>query len=182
VSTCRLPPALVDEGQVDGSNVGAVGVRRLWVLEMWPLRRWMLAAASAAGAALVLGIPTGVIRTPLYTRMTPVLWWNAPVLAVSALLLGLLAATYLRAPGPSGDSMATAATGGGLTSVFAIGCPVCNKLVVLAIGATGALRWFAPLQPLLAIAAIGILGGTLWKRLGGELACPTERRQNVPDP
>jgi hypothetical protein len=152
-------------------------MRRVWLLETWPLRRWVLAAAGAVGAALVLGIPTGVIRTPFYTRMTPVLWWNAPVLAVSALLLGLMAATYLRAPQPSGDGMATAATGGGLASVFAIGCPVCNKLVVLAIGATGALRWFAPLQPLLAVVAVGILGGTLWKRLGAEVACPTERHQ-----
>lgn len=38
--------------------------------------------------AIVLGVPTGVIPTPLYTRMTPVLWWNYPVLAISAALLG----------------------------------------------------------------------------------------------
>jgi len=39
--------------------------------------------------------------------------------------------------------------GGGLLSFLAIGCPICNKLVVLALGLGGVLRWFAPIQPLL---------------------------------
>lgn len=46
---------------------------------------------------------------------------------------------------------------GGLLSYFAIGCPVCNKLVVLALGSSGAISWFAPLQPLLAVASVGLL-------------------------
>ena len=35
-----------------------------------------------------------MIRTPLYTRMTPVTWWDYPVWALSAATIGLLAATY----------------------------------------------------------------------------------------
>jgi len=85
----------------------------------------------------------------------------------------LTAATYLRQPGPEGERSAKVATGGGLLSVFAIGCPVCNKLVVLAIGASGALRWFAPVQQILATVSLGMLGAALWTRLGTEVACPT---------
>jgi len=123
--------------------------------------------------AVVLGVPTGVIPTPSYTRMTPVLWWNYPVLVVSAILLGLTAATYLRSLVQEGERSGKVATGGGLLSLFAIGCPVCNKLVVLAIGASGALRWFAPVQPILAVASLAMLGAALWTRLGTEVACRT---------
>ncbi|WP_230317253.1 hypothetical protein [Conexibacter sp. W3-3-2] len=63
----------------------------------WQLRQWVAAAAGTALAAAVIGIPTGIIQTSYYTRMTPVLWWNWPVWAASSLLLGLTAATYLRA-------------------------------------------------------------------------------------
>ncbi len=146
---------------------------RLRALRGWRARRWALAVvAGLAGAALV-GVPTGVIPTPFYTRMTPVLWWNYPVLGASATLLGLTAASYLRQPTPDGGPSARVATGGGLLSVFAVGCPICNKLVVFAIGATGALRWFAPVQPLLAVASLAMLGAALWVRLGGEVACST---------
>jgi hypothetical protein len=146
---------------------------RLRALRAWPARRWLLAALAAPVGAVVLGVPTGVIPTPLYTRMTPVLWWNYPVLAISAILLGLTAATYLRSLVQDGEHSGRVATGGGLLSLFAIGCPVCNKLVVLAIGASGALRWFAPVQPILAVASLAMLGAALWTRLGTEVACRT---------
>jgi hypothetical protein len=55
---------------------------------------------------------------------------------------------------------------------------------VLAIGATGALRWFAPLQPVLAIASLAMLGAALWTRLGTEVACrtPDPTRPSAPRP
>ena len=61
---------------------------------------------------------------------------------------------------------------GGFLTFFAVGCPVCNKIVLLALGYTGALRWFAPVQPLLAIAGIGLLAWALRSRLRAEVACP----------
>jgi len=139
---------------------------------------------AALGGAVVLGVPTGVIPTPFYTRMTPVRWWNSPVLAGSATLLGLTAATYLRQLVPAGERSAKVATGGGLLSLFAIGCPVCNKLVVLAIGASGALRWFAPVQPVLATVSLAMLGAALWTRLGSEVACqtPSSAQPSTPRP
>jgi hypothetical protein len=157
---------------------------RLGALRGWPARRWLLAGLAALVGAAIVGVPTGVIPTPLYTRMTPVRWWNYPVLAASAILLGLTAATYLRPLVQEGEHSGKVATGGGLLSLFAVGCPVCNKLVVLAIGATGALRWFAPLQPVLAIASLAMLGAALWVRLGTEVACrtPDPTRPSAPRP
>jgi hypothetical protein len=146
---------------------------RLRALRTWPARRWLLAGLAALAGAVFLGMPTGVIPTPFYTRMTPVLWWNYPVLVASAILLGLTAATYLRQIVQEGEHGGTVATGGGLLSLFAIGWPVCNKLVVLASGASGALRWFAPVQPVLAAGSLVMLGVALWTRLGTEVACRT---------
>ncbi len=68
------------------------------VIAEWPSRRWIAAAAGMGLTALVIGVPTGIIRTPFYIRMTPVLWWNYPVWALTAVLTGLIGATYLRSP------------------------------------------------------------------------------------
>ena len=172
-------------------------------MRTWPLRRWLVAAAVTVLAALAIGVPTGVIPTPFYTRMTPVLWWNYPVWAISSLLEGLLVATYVRpratavplqvgnalipiegaawnpASGevrpqqePATERPRTArALVGGVLSAFAVGCPICNKLVVLAIGVSGALSYWAPLQPVLAVASVALLGYALVRRLRTAEVC-----------
>ena len=56
-----------------------------------------------------------------------------------------------------------------------MGCPVCNKLALLALGYTGALTWFAPAQPWLAVAGIAFLGYALRSRLMGEVTCPVAK-------
>jgi hypothetical protein len=138
----------------------------------WPARR--IAAAVCAGAifALAVGVPTGVIPTPLYTRMTPVLWWNYPVWAATAVLGGLVVATYIRRPGDTtARSGLGSASGGGLLAAFAVGCPICNKLVVATLGVSGALTIWAPLQP--ALGALSVLGlaWALRRRLANPYAC-----------
>ena len=126
-------------------------------------RQWLAAGSGALATALLTGLPTDVLPNPFYTRMTPVLWWNYPVWALTAVLAGLLLATYVR-PVPI-DSSAGAALGGGLMSFFAVGCPVCNKLVLALIGVGGALSLFAPIQPYLAAAGLGLLAASLGARL-----------------
>jgi hypothetical protein len=46
-----------------------------------------------------------------------------------------------------------------------VGCPVCNKLVVLLLGAGGALSYFAPLQPVLGMVSLALLAYALCTRL-----------------
>jgi hypothetical protein len=104
----------------------------------------------------------------------PTTWWAWPVLAVTSVLSGLLFATYVREPGgqESGEaSINRGGAAGGLLAFFAVGCPVCNKLALIALGYTGALQWFAPVQPFLGVAAIGLLAWALRARLRGQLAC-----------
>jgi hypothetical protein len=139
-------------------------------LRNWSLLRWAVAALGLAASALVIGVPTGIIDTPWYTRMTPVLWWNYPVWAATAVVSGLILATYVRTDAHS-TRPSRLGMGGNVLSLLAVGCPVCNKLVVMAVGASGALTMWAPLQPVLGVASLGLLGWALWRRLRGEREC-----------
>lgn len=142
-------------------------------LTAWPRRTWLLAAAAAVGVFLAIGLPTAVIPNPVFGRPVAVTWWAPWVLVVTAVLGGLVAATYLRTPdvGDGVDRPGRVAGVGGLLGFFAVGCPVCNKLVVVALGSTGALQWFAPIQPLLAVASLVALAVALRVRLRGQVAC-----------
>lgn len=152
------------------------------VLSSWSARRWGSALVAAVAVALLVGLPTDVVPNPVFGRSIGVTWWSYPVLAVTAVLGGLLIATYVRdvhagadTPASSGgpddviggaeQRLARRGGIGGLLSFFAVGCPVCNKLVLLALGTTGARRWFEPVQPLLALVSLVLLGAALRGRL-----------------
>ncbi len=110
--------------------------------------------------------------------MTETTWWSYPTVAVSAILGGLLVATYVRESVGS-DKVAIENTGtslklgtlGGFISFFAVGCPVCNKLVLLALGSSGAISWFAPIQPFLAVISILFMLWALNVRLINQDSC-----------
>ncbi|MGA5190461.1 hypothetical protein ACPCSL_28345 [Streptomyces griseoincarnatus] len=105
---------------------------------------------------------TATSPSPLFSRSVPVQWWNYPVLAATAVLAGLVLATFVtppcgtapRAPerpvdqgDPAAKTAGRLGSAGGLLSLLAVGCPVCNKLVLVLLGTSGALTYWAPLQP-----------------------------------
>jgi hypothetical protein len=147
-------------------------------LRTWPRRRWLAAVLGAVATALLVGVPTRLVPTPLFTRMVAITWWSWPVWVATAALGGLLVATYVRVPigVDHPDAGGRTAGLGGLLSVFAVGCPVCNKLVVLALGASGALKFFAPVQPLIGVASLALLAWSLRLRLQGEISCAVRGR------
>lgn len=120
---------------------------------------------AAFFAVLVIGAPTAVVPNPLFARMTPTRPQDILFLVLTALLVGLIAATYAAPTAVASQGGEARLTGGGLLSFLAIGCPICNKLVVLALGVGGALRWFEPVQPLLGIASLALLTYAAWSRL-----------------
>ncbi|MFD7651912.1 hypothetical protein ACFV5M_30345 [Streptomyces albidoflavus] len=145
-------------------------------LRTWRARQWAVAALGALATALVVGVPTDVVPTPLFSRAVPVQWWNYPALSVTAVLTGVTLSTYVRQPrrgerSTAGDGSRTGAVGGLLT-FFAVGCPVCNKLVLVLLGASGAVSYWAPLQPLLAVLSVGLLAEAALRRLSSRSECP----------
>lgn len=172
-------------------------------LSAWTPRQTVAATIFTVAFAVLIGVPTVLIPNPVFGREIPVVAWNYPVWIVTSVLAGMLAATYVRpakartasggtAPGDADAGVGAAASAeasdgadapvdtpsrlgmvGGVLAWFAVGCPVCNKIALLALGYSGALTWFAPVQPYLAAAAMLLTAGALVFRLRGQVFCPT---------
>ena len=136
---------------------------------------------SAAMVALVMGTPTDLIDTPLFTRELPPTWWSYPVSIVTALLSGLLIATYVPWARPARGRAAVPRVGGvgGLIGFLAVGCPVCNKVVLVLLGASGAITYFEPVQPFLALASLVLLVVAVVLRFRPARSCPVPTRPDA---
>lgn len=166
-------------------------------LRMWSARQALIALLTAVVVAVVIGLATVLIPNPVFGREIPPVWWNYPVWLLTSALSGMLAATYVRADNMNEssadasesdggrveaaptDEALTRRTGrmgvaGGILAWFAVGCPVCNKIALLALGYSGAVTWFAPAQPFLALGAMVLTGVALVWRLRGQVACPVK--------
>jgi hypothetical protein len=146
-------------------------------------RRFSLWAFAWALASLVaFGIVAAIIPNPVFGRQIPPEPFAIAVWLVSAPLIGLLGATYsapatpavsqgpaqlfvMEAPGDTARAEGTTlGMVAGLGTFLAIGCPVCNKIALVLLGTSGALTVFAPLQPVIGAASLGLLAGTLaWR-------------------
>ncbi|GAA3858622.1 hypothetical protein GCM10022275_06560 [Tessaracoccus defluvii] len=153
-------------------------------LRGWTSRQALVAIVTGIAVALVIGFATVLIPNPVFGREIPPVWWNYPVWLVTSALSGMLVATYVRQgedgaagsgdAGDEGEARRSSRLGmaGGILAWFAVGCPVCNKLALLALGYSGAISWFAPVQPFLALGALILTGVALVWRLRGQVACP----------
>ena len=165
-------------------------------LRGWTIRQHVAAGLFSVAFAILIGYPTVLIPNPVFGREIPVLAWNYPVWIITSVLGGMLAATYVRpegraagrtrtdgADGPDEavagddgtDTPSKLGMAGGILTWFAVGCPVCNKLALLALGYSGAITWFAPVQPYLAAVALLTTAAALLVRLRGQILCLVPR-------
>ena len=140
------------------------------------------AIAWALVSLLAFGLVAAIIPNPVFGRQIPPEPFAMAVWLVSAPLMGLLGATYSApaipaatatrlmpliiepADGASHRQGTTLGTVAGFGAFLAIGCPVCNKVALVLLGAGGAMTVFAPLQPLIGAASLVLLAGTLaWR-------------------
>lgn len=162
------------------------------VASYWPLRDRSLVAWSTVWTLLSLaafGVTAAIIPNPIFGRGTPPEPFAIAVWLASAPLMGMVMATYF-APRPAtgpvplepsvGRNGTTLGALGGFAAFLAIGCPTCNKIALLLLGASGATSIFGPIQPVLGGASLALLAGTLVWRLrlrarGGACAVPRSR-------
>ncbi len=128
------------------------------------------ATVIAVASALVIAIPTRLIPNGFFARMTPTRPQDNVFLTLSSVLLGLVLA--LGSPIQPGAQRGT--IGGGIGTYLAVGCPICNKIVVAMVETGGALSYFAPIQPVLGLGAVVVLWMTLRRRLRAmrSASCP----------
>jgi hypothetical protein len=115
----------------------------------------------AGVSGLLIALPTRLVPNEFFRRMTPTRPQDYVFWVTASLLFGLVVA--LRQPGSERHD--AAALAGGLGTALAVGCPICNKLVVALLGVSGALNVYAPLQPVLGIASLALLAVALRARL-----------------
>lgn len=148
---------------MDATQRGMASATQAGPTERWlDLRFGLAALAGALVVGVVIGIPTDLLPNPYFTRMIaaePVNygWWIA-----TSVLVGPLLATYLL---PGRERFGSISIGSGVLGTLAAGCPVCNKLVVALLGVSGALEYFAPLQPILGAAGVVGAAAALYVRL-----------------
>src|SRR5581483_9968331 len=128
------------------------------------VRYWLVALAATVVTGLALGIPTDIVPNPWFTRMTPVESDQYVFWILTSVLTGALIGTYVLSRSLA-KHMPSQAIGSGLLGVLAVGCPVCNKLVVLLLGVAGAFQYFAPIQPYLGAAGVILAATALAVRL-----------------
>jgi hypothetical protein len=152
--------------------------------------RFVAWAFIASLVSLVaFGLASAIIPNPVFGRQIPPEPFAIATWLISAPLSGLVLATWIvpatigvaADPGvarPLAELSADGAergrdsqrggllaTAGGFGTFLAIGCPVCNKIALLLLGASGALTFFAPIQPFIGAASLALLAGTLAWRL-----------------
>ncbi|MBI3991668.1 MAG: hypothetical protein HY342_00230 [Candidatus Lambdaproteobacteria bacterium] len=126
------------------------------------LRSGLFAALLFAG----LGTLTALWANPWFARMTPVSRWDFALLGAEAMLLG----AYLGVRAPT--CAVKQASLGGVVGFLGFGCALCNKLLVLSLGAGALLTYFEPVRTPLGWLGIGVLALALYTKLGRRLALP----------
>lgn len=133
-------------------------------------RQWRTAAVSALAAFVLVGEVGQTLPPASAGRMFPVLWWNWVALAVSSVLLGLIAATFVGSCGRRLLGRAGSGSAGAVAAV-AMACPVCSPLAIPLLGTGSVLAFLQPDRGWIALAAVAVLGLTLVLRLRGGAAC-----------
>ncbi len=148
-------------GRLQGTGMEQLARWRT-VFALFRLRSWVIAVVGAAATMVLIGIPTVIIDNPFFIRMTPVRPQDYIIWIMTGLLAGLIVGTYTLGRGNQSGGKAAS---GGFLSFLAVGCPVCNKLVLLLLGTSGALNYFAPAQLYIGIASLALLGWVLHLRV-----------------
>jgi|GEM_PF-658717 len=129
-----------------------------FLLSRFGLRGWTVTAAGAIFVLVSIGVPSKLIDSPFFFRMTPIRTQDYAIWAATAVLVGLIAGTFVL---PARAENQGKALFGAFLSDLAVGCPICNKLVVLLLGTSGALTFFAPAQLYIGLASLAFLAWTL---------------------
>ena len=118
-------------------------------------------ALAAAGFALLTGVVTGLIQTPLFDRMVPRTAIDYALLSLTAVLLGAYVTQRAMLDNCGGDSCAYGGAAGGFV---AVACPHCNAVLVALFSASWLATYVDPIRPLLGLVGVALLAGIIYRR------------------
>ena len=135
------------------------------VRELPPIT-YLRALPYALVAAVFIGVPSDLIDTPIFGRPVETRPIDYVIWGITSALIGLVFAIRLPETHREEQERNDVRTvWSGFVSFLAVGCPVCNQAVVALIGTSGALSWWAPVQPIVGVLAIGLVLWALRTRL-----------------
>ena len=136
----------------------------------WSPCQWAVAVGVFAVTFLLLGEVGQTLPPNSADRTYPVEWWNWVTLPVSAILMGMIAATFVMQGGSR--ALAGASTGGaGTVAAIVMACPVCSPLAIPLLGTSGLLAFLVPERGLIALVSVAMLALTLLLRLRASTTC-----------
>lgn len=136
----------------------------------WSPGQRRLAVAVSVFAFLVIGEIGETLPPESAGRVYPVEWWNWVTLVASAMLIGLIAATFVVPGGRRG--LASAGSGSaGTVAAIVMACPVCSPLAIPLLGTGGLLAFLVPDRGWVALASVALLALTLLLRLRASTTC-----------
>jgi hypothetical protein len=68
----------------------------LSALLLWSPKRWIVAVVTAVATGVLISLPTAIIENPFFGRDVAVTSWSIPVVILTAVISGLIVATYIR--------------------------------------------------------------------------------------
>lgn len=125
-------------------------------------------------AFLVMGIPTALVRTPFFFRMTPTGPLDYLFLTLTSLLVGAFAALHFYGRQAAATHRGEYATVGGLLGgILAFGCPICNKILVALLGVSAVLTYIDPYRPLIGTLSVATMGAAVYFKAKALRSCTT---------
>ncbi|RKD88605.1 hypothetical protein [Halopiger aswanensis] len=137
---------------------------------------------AGIGVFLLFGLVTGLIPNPLYVRMVPRTPIDYLFLSLTALLAGIYVAqrsateiTTADADSPTAEDVDESennsvigedrlAFGGLVGGFLAVGCPICNVVLLALFSSSALMTYFDPLRPLLGALSVTLLVGLIYVR------------------
>lgn len=128
------------------------------------------------GFVLLFGIPTALIPTPWFSRMIPARTLDYVFLLLNSGLIGAYIGVHAyekHERSKRGDVLATTAS---LTNILAVGCPICNKILVALIGASAIMTYIEPARVWFGIVSAGLVGVALFLKIKNLRSCVSCKR------
>ncbi len=120
------------------------------------VRSIIIGGIAAFSIFAAFGIITVLLPNELFTRMTPVYFYDYIFLVMTSILSGAYIGLWYYTK-KTQVKCNYAVTGGAVGGLFSFGCAICNKLLIFLLGITGVVAYFMPIQPILGIISIILL-------------------------
>tara|TARA_B100002003_G_C14155899_1_gene556495 strand:+ start:3046 stop:3471 length:426 start_codon:yes stop_codon:yes gene_type:complete len=111
---------------------------------------------------LLLGITTDIIPTIFYKRMIQTSKLDYVFLISTSIMLGGYLTMNLYGKSKLGKKEDVVAMGGGITGLFAFGCPMCNAILITILGTGSIMFYYDYIRPLVGILSVCIIAFSMY--------------------